>query len=156
MSNYCWINNPFYLYTICISIATLTMSTWLREVHIWQTIKVYLVEKSMPRAQFVTKESLNIQLFQSNKILNGYKLNILNVATFMCKVNQKTVPSIFFSRFQKLFHFYPTRFSELNCIQSIHNIKSSKYSISIRGPCTWNSFFSREEKKTLLCINLRL
>ena len=30
------------------------------------------------------------QLFQSNKMLNVYKLNILNVATFMYKVNQHT------------------------------------------------------------------
>ena len=34
-------------------------------------------------------------LFQWNKILNVYKLNILNVATFMYKVNQKTVPNVF-------------------------------------------------------------
>ena len=41
------------------------------------------------------------QLFQSNKILNVHKLNILNVATFMCKVNQKPAPNVFLSRFQK-------------------------------------------------------
>ena len=40
------------------------------------------------------------QFFQSNKILNVYKLNILNVATFMYKVNQKTTPNVFLSRFQ--------------------------------------------------------
>ena len=51
------------------------------------------------------------QLFQSYKILNVYKLNILNVATFMYKVNQKTAPNIFLSRFQKPSPFYPTRFS---------------------------------------------
>ena len=32
----------------------------------------------------------------------------------MYKVNQKTAPNIFLSRFQKPSHSYPTRFSELN------------------------------------------
>ena len=63
-----------------------------------------------------------------------YKLNILSVATFMYKVNQKPASDIFISRFQKPSHSYPTRFLELNYVQPIHNIKTSKYSISIRGP----------------------
>ena len=87
------------------------------------------------------------QLFQSNKILSAYKLNILNVATFMYKVNQKTAPNIFPSRFQKLSHSYHPRFLELNYVQAIHNIKTSKYSISIRRPCAWNSCLGSEEKQ---------
>ena len=54
------------------------------------------------------------QLFQSNKILNVYKWNILNVAAFMYTINQKTAPNIFLSRFEKPSHFYPVRSSELN------------------------------------------
>ena len=42
-----------------------------------------------------------IQLLQLSIILNVCKLNILNVPTFICKVNQKTDPSIFLSRHQK-------------------------------------------------------
>ena len=87
------------------------------------------------------------QLFQLNKILNVYKLNIVNVATFMLKVTTKTAPNIFLSRFQKPSHSYPARFSELNYVQPTHNIKTSKYSISIRGPYIWNSFLSFEEKQ---------
>ena len=87
------------------------------------------------------------QLFQSNKILNVYKLNIVNVATFLYKVNPKTAPNIFLSRFQKPSHSYPTRFSELNYVQPTSKIKTSKYSISIRGPYIWNSFLSSEEKQ---------
>ena len=47
------------------------------------------------------------QLFHSKKILNVYKLNILNVATFMYKVNEETAPNIFLSRFQNPPHSYP-------------------------------------------------
>ena len=87
------------------------------------------------------------QLFQSNKILNVYKLNISNATVFMYKVNQKTAPNIFLSRFQKPSPSYPTRFSELKYVQPIHNIKTSKCSISFRGPYIWNSFLSSEEKQ---------
>ena len=73
------------------------------------------------------------QLLQSDKILNAYPLNILNAAGFMYEVNQKTAPNVFLSRLQKPCHFCPTRFSELNYVQPVHNIKTSKFSISIRG-----------------------
>ena len=87
------------------------------------------------------------QLFQSNKIPNVCKLYILNVATFMYKVNRKTAPNNFFSRFQKPSHSYLTGFSGCNYVQPIHNIKTSKYLISIRGPYICNSFLSSEEKQ---------
>ena len=87
------------------------------------------------------------QLFQSNKILNVYKLNILNFATFMYKVIQKTALNVFLSRFQKQYHYYPIRFSELNYVQLIHNIRTSNHSVSFRGPYIWNSFPSLEEKQ---------
>ena len=72
----------------------------------------------------------------------------INAATFTFKVNQKTAPNIFLLRFQKPSHSCLTRFSELTYIKPIHNIKTSKYSTSIRGPYIWNSFLSSEEKQT--------
>ena len=97
------------------------------------------------------------QLFQSNKILNVYKSNNLNVATFMYKVNQKTAPNIFISKFQKPSHSsYPTRFSELNYVQPIYNIKTSKYSISIREPYIWNSFLSSKDKQITIIHKFKL
>ena len=83
------------------------------------------------------------QFFQSNKILNVYKLNILNVATFMYKVNQKSVPNVFLSMFQKPSHFYPTRFSELNYVQPVHNIKTSKYSIQLKDHISGIAFLNK-------------
>ena len=96
------------------------------------------------------------QLFQSNKILNVYKLNIVNVAKFMYKVNPKTAPNIFLSRFQKPSHSYPTRFSELNYVQPTHNIKTSKYSISLEDRISGIAFLVSKRNKSLLCINLKL
>ena len=61
----------------------------------------------------------------------------------MYNVNQKTAPNIFLSRFQKQSYPYPTRFSELNYVQPIHNIKAGKHSILIRGPWLDCSFRER-------------
>ena len=66
---------------------------------------------------------------------------------FMYKVNQKTTPNIFLSRFQKTVSFYPTRFSKLNLVQLIPDLKTSKYLISIRRSYIWNSFLIPEEKE---------
>ena len=65
----------------------------------------------------------------------------------MYKVNPKTSPNIFLSRFKKPSHSYPTRFFELNYVQPTRQIKTSKYSISIRGPYISDSFLSSEEKQ---------
>ena len=85
-------------YTIYISIVKLIMPTRLEGVNIRQTLKNYLVNKSMQCAYFVTdKFEHTKQLFQLKKRLNVYKLNILNVATFVYKINQKTAPNVFLS-----------------------------------------------------------
>ena len=88
------------------------------------------------------------QLFQSNKILNVYKLNILNVATFMYNVNQKTAPNIFLSRFQKPSHSYPTRFSNVTTYNQSTKLKRVNTQFELEGhPCIWNRFLSSEEKE---------
>ena len=71
----------------------------------------------------------------------------LNVAIFMYKINQKIAPNIFLARSQKPSHSYPTRLSEYNYLKPIHNIKRSKYSISVRGPYIWHSFLSPKERQ---------
>ena len=142
-ANHFWINNLFYLYTTHIFMATLTMPTWPGEVLKTNLTKLSSQQKHAMRIICNKwKFEHTKQLFQSNKILNVYKLNILNFATFMYKVNQKT----FLSRFQKPSHFQPNRFSEMNYV---HNIKTSKYLVSIRWPDIWNSFLSPEEKQII-------
>ena len=49
----------------------------------------------------------------------------------------------------ELSDFYPTRSSEVNHLQPIHNIKASKHSISIRGSYICNSVLRSEEKQTM-------
>ena len=84
-------------------------------------------------------------LFQLKKVLNVYKLNILNVMTYLYKVNQKLLRMFFFPDFKN--HIIFTQLDSWNYIQPIHNIKPVKYSISIRGAYIWNSFLSPREKQ---------
>ena len=53
------------------------------------------------------------ELFNSQKILNIYKLNILNTTVVMHQVYNETAPATFFEHFQKVSHPYPTGFSKL-------------------------------------------
>ena len=87
------------------------------------------------------------ELFNSQKILNIYKLNILNTAIFMHKVYNETAPATFFELFQKASHPYPTGFSKL-CYKIPKTTPTKcKYRISSRGVLIWNNFLSDYENK---------
>ena len=68
-----------------------------------------------------------------NNVLNVDQLNILNKLVFMHKVN-----TIFFPKFQKPAHPYPTNFSK--------QLSRSKHRISVRGPCIFNRQWKRNHK----------
>ena len=87
------------------------------------------------------------ELFNSQKILNIYKLNILNTAIFMHKVYNETAPATFFELFQKVSHPYPTGFSKLCYKIPKTNLAKCKYRISSRGVLIWNNFLSHCEKQ---------
>ena len=53
------------------------------------------------------------EIFKEQKILNIYQLNILSII-FMYRVENKTAPSIFLTKFFKPSHSYPTNFSAHN------------------------------------------
>ena len=88
------------------------------------------------------------ELLISLKILNVYQINILNNASFMRRINTKTAPTVFLSKFTKLIftksHIYPTRFSQINYA---HKLNRCKYRILIRRPYIWNEFLSNKEKE---------
>ena len=86
-------------------------------------------------------------LFKSNNILNIFKVNILNTALFMHKVNSEAAPPAFRERFQKVSPSYPTHFSKFNYKLPKVILNKSRFRISIRGPKIWNNFLSDFEKK---------
>ena len=61
------------------------------------------------------------ELLVSLKILHVYQINILNNASFMHRINTKTSPTVFLSKFTKPSHIYPTRFSQINYAKPAHN-----------------------------------
>ena len=86
------------------------------------------------------------EIFKEQKILNIYQLNILSNMVFMHRVENKTAPSIFLTKFCKPSHSYPTNFSTHNFLVPTLKLKKSGYRASIRGPLLWNNILTVTEK----------
>ena len=95
------------------------------------------------------------ELLISLKILNVYQISILNNASFMHRINTKTAPTVFLSKFTKPSHIYPIRFSQINYAKSTHKLNRCKYRISIRGPYLWNEFLNNKEKEIKLTSSFK-
>ena len=63
------------------------------------------------------------EIFKEQKILNTYQLNILSNIIFMHRVENKTAPSIFLTKFCKPSHVYPTNFSAHNFLVPTFKLK---------------------------------
>ena len=64
----------------------------------------------------------------------------------MHRVENKTAPSIFLTKFCKPSHPYPTNFSAHNFLVPTLKLKKSRYWVSIRGPLLWNDILTAAEK----------
>ena len=64
----------------------------------------------------------------------------------MHRVENKTAPSIFLTKFCKLFHPYPTNFLAHNFLVPNLKLKKSRYRVSVRGPLLWNNILTAAEK----------
>ena len=67
------------------------------------------------------------ETFKEQKILNIYQSNILSNIIFMPRVENKTAPSIFLTKFCKFSHLYLAIFSAHNFL--VPNLKLEKVSI---------------------------
>ena len=68
----------------------------------------------------------------------------------MSKTKQNTTPAIFQQKFKTIDHKYPTKFSANNLLIPNQKLKSSRFSISARGPTIWNKFCDDGTKKITL------
>ena len=80
------------------------------------------------------------ELFNSQKTLSIYKMNILNAAIFMRKNYNETAPAWFFEIFQKVSNPYPTGFLKLYYKIPKTNLTDGKYRNSSRRMLIWNNF----------------
>ena len=63
-------------------------------------------------------------LMKKLNILNLNQLNVYQTITFMFKIKQNTVPTIFQHKFKTISHKYPTKFSANNLLIQNQNLKS--------------------------------
>ena len=66
----------------------------------------------------------------------------------MHQINLYTVPTIFFNKFKKPTHNYPTNFARTNYSIPPFKLNKTKYRISIRGPTLWKHIPADTEKIT--------
>ena len=64
---------------------------------------------------------------------------------FMYKFKNQQAPKIFNDIIETPIHQYPTKFSKANFSIKQFPFRSTKYSISVRGPKIWNEFLTKEE-----------
>ena len=64
----------------------------------------------------------------------------------MHRVENKTTPPIFLTKFCKPSHPYPTNFSAHNFLVPTLKLKKSRYRVSIRDPLLWNNILTAAEK----------
>ena len=84
----------------------------------------------------------------NRKHFDGWqKTNYKTVKCGVHKIQIKSAPNIFLTKFSKISHSYSTRFSHLNYVIPIPKRRKCKYIISCRGPLIWNSFFSTRDKQ---------
>ena len=67
----------------------------------------------------------------------------------MHRVENKTAPSIFLTKFCKPSHPYPTNFSAHNFLVPTLKLKKSRYRVSISGPLLWNNILTRKIQESL-------
>ena len=66
--------------------------------------------------------------------------------SFMHKLINNQISSIFSGLIKRLDHKFPTNFSQSSFYLKRYSLNSTKYYISIRGPKLWNDIINKEEK----------
>ena len=86
-------------------------------------------------------------LMKKLKALNIYQLNIYQTLILMYKSLNNSSPKVFQNKFKNVKHKYPTHHSQENLVIPRLNLKSTRFSISYRGPYLWNRCLDSETKK---------
>ena len=95
------------------------------------------------------------QLFQSNKILNVYNLNILNVATFI-RLIKKLLQMIFFQDFKNRIIFIQLDSRNWTTYNQFTILKHVNTQFQLEDHISGIAFLSPKRSKSLLCVNLKL
>ena len=76
-----------------------------------------------------------------------YQLNIYQTLILMYKSLNNSSPKVFQNKFKIANHKYSTHHSQQNLVFPRFNLKTTRFSISYRGPYLWNRCLNSETKK---------
>ena len=79
------------------------------------------------------------KFLKERKVLNVYQVNVWKNLVFVHQINSNTIPIIFWNKFKKPTHNYPTKFTRANYSIPPFDLNKSKYRISIQGPNLWKN-----------------
>ena len=65
----------------------------------------------------------------------------------MHTIKMANIPEVFPETTKKPNHKYPTTFSNFNYGIKKYSLKSTKYSVSYRGPTLWNTILDKRDKE---------
>ena len=65
----------------------------------------------------------------------------------MHRIRTGHIPEVFHETIKKPNHKYPKTFSKLNYSFKKCSLKSTKYSVSYRGPTLWNTILAKRDKE---------
>ena len=122
-----------------------TCRTNLKKINSQQkhAIRIIFNRNKFEHTREIFKEQKILNIYQ----LNQYKPNIYQLyIIFMHRVESKTAPSIFLTKFCKPSHVYPTNFSAHNFLVPTFKLKNSMYRVSIRGLLLWNNILTTAGK----------
>ena len=80
------------------------------------------------------------------EVLSIYRLNIYHVLTLIFKIKRDTSLAAFRNDFRKMYHRYPTGFSQINFVEGDILPNQTKFAVSSWDPKLWNSLLNQEQK----------
>ena len=105
-----------------------------------QTKKIYSQQKHAVLIVY-SKDKLShtSKFLKERKVLNVYQVNVWKNLVFVHQINSNTAPTIFWNKFKKPTHNYPTKFARANYSIPPFDLNKSKYRISIQGLNLWKN-----------------
>ena len=105
-----------------------------------QTKKIYSQQKHVVLIVY-SKDKLShtSKFLKERKVLNVYQVNVWKNLVFVHQINSNNVSTIFWNKFKKPTHNYPTKLARANYSIPPFDLNKSKYRISIQGLNLWKN-----------------
>ena len=110
--------------------------------------KKHYLQKPVARIIFNEDRLCHSQTLLKNlNALNVYQIILYQNLNFIHRIKMGNIPEVFHGTIKKSSHKYPTTFSNLNYSIKKNSLKSTKYSVSHRGPTLRNTILDKRDKE---------